>query len=86
MRGKKAYLKRNKDFKKISTIVLIKNLIMSKSINNIYYHFKKNKMIRCFQKIISGISDKKIKHEVNLILKFFLQKKINLILSQNYKD
>jgi len=78
LKGKKAYLKKNNDFKKIMVITFIKNLIMSKNINNIYYYFKKRKMISYFKKKISKITDKKIKDEVNLILKFFLKKKINL--------
>lgn len=72
--GKSAYLKKNANFKKISKIVFIKNLIMKKNITKIYYYFKKIIITNNFKKFILKISDKKIKKEMLMILNFFIMK------------
>jgi glycosyltransferase domain-containing protein len=76
--GSSGYSKKENNFRKISKITYIKNLIMRKNITNIYYCFKKKLIIRNFKKFILKIDDKKIKKEINIILNYIYQNKLVL--------
>ena len=72
--GSSSYLKKENNFRKISKITYIKNLIMKKTIADIYYYFKKKFIIRNFKKFILKIDDKKIRQEINIIFDYFYKK------------
>ena len=69
-----AYSQKSKNLKKIAFWVLIKNLILNKYINRIYYYFKKKYVVDRFKDFSNKIKNKKIKKEINLILKFYMKR------------